>query len=92
MKVLILTASFGDGHNAAASSVRSAVEALDPENARVEVLDLVEAVCGRRRPERGAGTILRGQNPWGWGARAGSGRIGFRGGGTSCARVFFVNQ
>jgi len=38
-KILILTASFGDGHNAAARSLRDAVEQLD-EDARVEVLDL----------------------------------------------------
>jgi UDP-N-acetylglucosamine:LPS N-acetylglucosamine transferase/predicted metal-dependent phosphoesterase TrpH len=38
-KILILTAGFGDGHNAAARSLRDAVEQLD-EDARVEVLDL----------------------------------------------------
>ncbi len=38
-KILILTAGFGDGHNAAARSVRDAIELLD-EDARAEVLDL----------------------------------------------------
>lgn len=45
-KVLILTASFGDGHNAAAHSVREAVELLD-DSAAVEVLDLLDAAYGR---------------------------------------------
>jgi processive 1,2-diacylglycerol beta-glucosyltransferase len=38
-KVLILTAGFGDGHNAAARSLRDAIELLD-EDARAEILDL----------------------------------------------------
>jgi UDP-N-acetylglucosamine:LPS N-acetylglucosamine transferase/predicted metal-dependent phosphoesterase TrpH len=38
-KILILTAGFGDGHNAAARSLRDAIELLD-ENSRAEVLDL----------------------------------------------------
>lgn len=38
-KILILTASFGDGHNTAARALRDAVELVD-ENARVEILDL----------------------------------------------------
>jgi processive 1,2-diacylglycerol beta-glucosyltransferase len=38
-KILILTAGFGDGHNAAARSLRGAIELLD-EDARAEVLDL----------------------------------------------------
>jgi UDP-N-acetylglucosamine:LPS N-acetylglucosamine transferase len=38
-KILILTAGFGDGHSAAARSLRDAVELLD-EDARAEVLDL----------------------------------------------------
>jgi UDP-N-acetylglucosamine:LPS N-acetylglucosamine transferase/predicted metal-dependent phosphoesterase TrpH len=38
-KILILTAGFGDGHNAAARSLRDAIEFLD-ENSRAEVLDL----------------------------------------------------
>jgi UDP-N-acetylglucosamine:LPS N-acetylglucosamine transferase len=38
-KILILTAGFGDGHNAAARSLRDAIELLD-EEARTEVLDL----------------------------------------------------
>ncbi|HUA39468.1 MAG TPA: PHP domain-containing protein [Candidatus Sulfopaludibacter sp.] len=38
-KILILTAGFGDGHNAAARSLRDAIEMLD-EEARTEVLDL----------------------------------------------------
>ena len=37
-KILILTAGFGDGHNAAARSLRDAIELLD-EDARAEVLD-----------------------------------------------------
>jgi processive 1,2-diacylglycerol beta-glucosyltransferase len=38
-KILILTAGFGDGHNAAARNLRDAIEILD-EDARAEVLDL----------------------------------------------------
>ncbi len=38
-KILILTAGFGDGHNAAARSLRDAIELLD-EDARTEVIDL----------------------------------------------------
>jgi len=38
-KTLILTAGFGDGHNAAARSLRDAIE-LHDEEARTEVLDL----------------------------------------------------
>ena len=38
-KILILTAGFGDGHNAAARGLREAIELLD-EDARAEVLDL----------------------------------------------------
>ncbi len=39
--ILILTASFGDGHNAAARSLRDAIELVDPD-AKVELLDLFE--------------------------------------------------
>ncbi|HTV61449.1 MAG TPA: PHP domain-containing protein [Verrucomicrobiae bacterium] len=38
-KILILTAGFGDGHNAAARNLRDAIEQAD-EDARAEVLDL----------------------------------------------------
>lgn len=38
-KILILTAGFGDGHNAAARSLRDAIELAD-EDARAETLDL----------------------------------------------------
>ncbi len=38
-KILVLTAGFGDGHNAAARNLRDAIELLD-EDARAEVLDL----------------------------------------------------
>jgi processive 1,2-diacylglycerol beta-glucosyltransferase len=38
-KILILTAGFGDGHNAAARSLRDAIELVD-EDARTEILDL----------------------------------------------------
>lgn len=44
--MLILTASFGDGHNAAARSIREAIELLD-DSAAVEVLDLLDAAYGR---------------------------------------------
>jgi len=44
-KILILTASFGDGHNAAARSLRDAIVLLDG-NASVEVLDLFEFTFG----------------------------------------------
>lgn len=45
-KVLILTASFGEGHNTAARSICEAIEMLD-EDAVVEVLDLFAASYGR---------------------------------------------
>jgi UDP-N-acetylglucosamine:LPS N-acetylglucosamine transferase len=44
-KILILTASFGDGHNAAARNLRDAIE-LITEDAKVEVLDLFESTYG----------------------------------------------
>ena len=44
-KILILTASFGDGHNAAARNLRDALE-LITEEAKVEVLDLFESTYG----------------------------------------------
>ena len=45
-KILVLTAGFGEGHNAAARSLRDALEHIDP-SARVEVLDLFEVGYGR---------------------------------------------
>lgn len=45
-RVLILTASFGDGHNAAARNIREAIELLDPQ-AEVQSLDLFQAAYGR---------------------------------------------
>lgn len=44
-KILILTASFGDGHNAAARNVREAIE-LATDDAKVEVVDLFESTYG----------------------------------------------
>ncbi len=44
-KVLILTAGFGDGHNAAARNLRDALELVTDE-AKVEVLDLFESTYG----------------------------------------------
>jgi UDP-N-acetylglucosamine:LPS N-acetylglucosamine transferase/histidinol phosphatase-like PHP family hydrolase len=44
-KILILTASFGDGHNAAARNLREALE-LVSDDAKVEVLDLFESTYG----------------------------------------------
>jgi len=44
-KILILTASFGDGHNAAARNLRDALE-LTTDDAKVEVLDLFESTYG----------------------------------------------
>jgi UDP-N-acetylglucosamine:LPS N-acetylglucosamine transferase len=44
-KILILTASFGDGHNAAARNLRDAIELVTDE-AKVEVLDLFESTYG----------------------------------------------
>lgn len=45
-KVLILTASFGEGHNTAARNVRDAIEHSNDE-AVVEVLDLFALTYGR---------------------------------------------
>src|ERR1700746_2342592 len=44
-KILILTASFGDGHNAAARNLRDAID-LVTDDAKVEVLDLFESTYG----------------------------------------------
>ncbi len=44
-KVLILTAGFGEGHNAAARNLRDALELLS-EEVKVEVLDLFESSYG----------------------------------------------
>src|SRR5438552_9260362 len=44
--ILILTASFGDGHNAAARSLRDALRLAGPQ-VSVEVLDLFESTYGR---------------------------------------------
>src|SRR5947208_16939378 len=41
-KILILTASFGDGHNAAARNLREAIELIS-DDSKVEVLDLFES-------------------------------------------------
>jgi len=45
-KVLILTAGFGEGHNAAARNLRDALEFISDE-AQVEVLDLFESTYGK---------------------------------------------
>ena len=44
-KILILTDSFGDGHNAAARNLRDGIE-LITDDAKVEVLDLFESTYG----------------------------------------------
>ena len=44
-KILILTASFGDGHNAAARNLRDALELL-ADDANVQVMDLFESSYG----------------------------------------------
>jgi UDP-N-acetylglucosamine:LPS N-acetylglucosamine transferase len=44
-RILILTAGFGDGHNAAARNLRDALELVTDE-AKVEVLDLFESTYG----------------------------------------------
>jgi len=44
-KVLILTAGFGEGHNAAARNLRDALE-LVSDDVKVEVLDLFESCYG----------------------------------------------
>jgi UDP-N-acetylglucosamine:LPS N-acetylglucosamine transferase len=44
-RILILTAGFGDGHNAAARSLREAIEHTT-DDAKVEVLDLFESSYG----------------------------------------------
>ena len=44
-RILILTAGFGDGHNAAARNLREAIEHTT-DDAKVEVLDLFESSYG----------------------------------------------
>jgi UDP-N-acetylglucosamine:LPS N-acetylglucosamine transferase len=44
-KILILTASFGDGHNAPACNIRDAID-LVTDDVKVEVLDLFESTYG----------------------------------------------
>jgi processive 1,2-diacylglycerol beta-glucosyltransferase len=46
-KILILTAGFGEGEDVAAWNVREALELLAPEQARLEVLDLLDSCYGR---------------------------------------------
>jgi UDP-N-acetylglucosamine:LPS N-acetylglucosamine transferase len=46
-KILILTAGFGEGEDAAAWNVHAALEHLAPDTARVEVLDLLDSCYGR---------------------------------------------
>jgi predicted metal-dependent phosphoesterase TrpH len=46
-KILILTAGFGDGEDVAATNVRDAIEHLAPDDARIEVLDLLDSCYGR---------------------------------------------
>ena len=45
--ILILTAGFGDGEDVASANVREALEHLAPQDARVEVLDLLDSCYGR---------------------------------------------
>jgi hypothetical protein len=46
-KILILTAGFGEGEDAAAWNLHAALEHLAPNDARVEVLDLLDSCYGR---------------------------------------------
>jgi hypothetical protein len=46
-KILILTAGFGEGEDAAAWNVHAALEHLAPNAARIEVLDLLDSCYGR---------------------------------------------
>ncbi len=46
-KILILTAGFGEGEDVAAWNVRDAIEQLAPNDARIEVLDLLDSCYGR---------------------------------------------
>jgi processive 1,2-diacylglycerol beta-glucosyltransferase len=46
-KILILTASFGDGEDVAARNLRAALEHLAPEEIRLETLDLLDSCYGR---------------------------------------------
>ncbi len=45
--ILILTAGFGEGEDVAAANVRDALEHLAPQDARIEVLDLLDSCYGR---------------------------------------------
>ncbi len=45
-RILILTAGFGEGHNAAARNVRDALEQLAPDEVQAEVCDLFESSYG----------------------------------------------
>ena len=46
-RILILTAGFGEGEDVAAWNVREAIEHLAPDDARIEVLDLLDTCYGR---------------------------------------------
>lgn len=46
-KILILTAGFGEGEDVAAWNLHEALERLAPDEARVEVLDLLDSCYGR---------------------------------------------
>lgn len=46
-KILILTAGFGEGHNAAARNIRDGLEFLAADEASVEIIDLFDTCYGR---------------------------------------------
>jgi processive 1,2-diacylglycerol beta-glucosyltransferase len=45
-RILILTAGFGEGHNAAARNIRDALEQIAPDEVQAEVCDLFESSYG----------------------------------------------
>jgi processive 1,2-diacylglycerol beta-glucosyltransferase len=46
-KILIFTAGFGEGHNTAARNIRDALEHIEPDEVKVEVLDLFDTCYGK---------------------------------------------
>ena len=94
-KILILTASYGEGHNAAARNVRDALEQFAPD-AQVEVLDLFESCYGSFNTvvkHAHLGLVRFAPSVWGglYSLLDGSGFLGNRLGGFTRLRVALGN-
>ena len=67
-KILILTASFGEGHNSAARGVRDGLARIAPEGTEIELRDLFAEAYGRLNElVRRSYLALVNSAPWAWG-------------------------